>query len=189
MILLVAATQPELAGASGLAGIETLACGVGPVEAAAAVAERLARTPSVQAVLHVGIAGARRECGLQPGNLVLGARSLYCDTASHLVVRELSADPLLLATLHRACEDAPVLAIGTSADVGGTSGCDVEAMEGFGVLRAAERAGVPAIEARTIANEIEEDDRSRWHFDVALDALAHATPVLVAALHHELGRP
>ncbi len=56
-------------------------------------------------------------------------------------------DPALLAAARRALPEARVLPIGTSARVGGTSGCDVEAMEGFAVLRAAELAGVPAARA------------------------------------------
>src|SRR5919206_69607 len=54
---------------------------------------------------------------------------------------------------------------------GGTTGCEVEAMEGFGVLRAAQLAGVPAIEVRAISNEIEETDRARWRFDDAFAAI------------------
>jgi hypothetical protein len=92
------------------------------------------------------------------------------------------ASHTLLAAVRAALPDAPVLVIGTSARVGGTSGCDVEAMEGFGVLRAAQRAGVPAIEVRAISNEIEEPDRARWHFERALAAIVAATPGLVAAL-------
>jgi hypothetical protein len=88
----------------------------------------------------------------------------------------------LLAAARAAHPDAPVLVIGTSARVGGTTGCDVEAMEGFGVLRAAERAGVPALEVRAISNEVEEPDRARWHFERALAAITAATPALVAAL-------
>ena len=71
--------------------------------------------------------------------------------------------------------------IGTSARVGGTSGVDVEAMEGFAVLRAAELAGVPAVEARVISNEIDEPDRKRWRLDDALAALAGHLPRLVRA--------
>lgn len=181
MILLVAATGPELRGAPTRPDVEPLACGIGPVDAAARVAARLAMSPAISTVVHVGIAGARRETGFEPGYVVIGGSSVYHDTQSRLVERELAADPVLLAATHQALLDAPVLAIGTSADVGGTSGCDVEAMEGFGVLRAAGLAGVPAIEVRTIANEIEEDDRAKWHFDVALEALASVLPVLLEA--------
>jgi futalosine hydrolase len=71
--------------------------------------------------------------------------------------------------------------IGTSARIGGTSGVEVEAMEGFAVLRAAELAGVPAVEARVISNEIDEPDRARWRLDEALAALAETLPRLVRA--------
>lgn len=182
MLLIVAATEPELRGTVGLHAVETLVCGVGPVDAAARVAARLAREPRPSAILHVGIAGARRATGFEPGFVVLGIASSYCDTTNRFVERETAADEILLTNVHQALPDAPVLTIGTSADVGGTSGCDVEAMEGFGVLRAAALAGIPALEVRTIANEIEEQDRDRWYFDVALDALAAALPVLVAAI-------
>jgi futalosine hydrolase len=182
MLLIVAATEAELRGVDDLPGVEALACGIGPVDATGAVATRLARSPLPSALLHVGIAGARRGSDLQPGTVVVGGSSTYCDTQSRLVERELAPDAQLLATVTRTLADAPVLAIGTSADVGGTTGCDVEAMEGFGVLRAAAIAGVPAIEVRTISNEVEEPDRARWYFDEALDALAAVLPVLVAAI-------
>ena len=57
--------------------------------------------------------------------------------------------------------------IGTSARVGGSHGVDVEAMEGFAVLRACELAGVPAVEVRVVSNEIGEPDRALWRFDEA----------------------
>ena len=70
--------------------------------------------------------------------------------------------------------------IGTSARVGGAHGVDVEAMEGFAVLRACELAGVPAVEVRVVSNEIDEPDRSLWRFDDAFAALAESLPRLVA---------
>jgi hypothetical protein len=112
---------------------------------------------------------------------VIGSASVYCDTDSPLVVSRIEPDGRLLAAAREAVPDAAVLPIGTSARVGGTSGCDVEAMEGFAVLRAAAAAGVPALEVRAIANEIEEKDRARWRFDDALAALADVVPKLVAA--------
>ena len=177
-LLVVAATEPELAGATGVA---TLACGVGPVEAAAATARVLAaRRPS--AVLHVGLAGGRRGRGVAVPMLVVGCEARYCDASGALVPARVLPDPRLLACARRALPDARVLPIGTSARVGGTAGVDVEAMEGFAVLRAAELAGVPALEVRAIANEIEELDRRRWRFRDALAALAEVLPRLVAAL-------
>jgi nucleoside phosphorylase len=182
MLLIVAATEPELQGAEGLEGVETLACGVGPVDAAAMTAARLASEPRPTALLHVGIAGARRAAGLEPGMLVIGDRSTYCDTRSPLVATELHPDPVLLATATTMLPGAHVTTIGTSADVSGSHGCDVEAMEGFGVLHAATLAGVPAIEVRAVSNEIEEEDRALWRFDLGLQAIADAVPHLVAAL-------
>ena len=176
MILVVAATQRELAGADGAA---VLACGIGPVEAAAATARALAeRRPS--GLLHVGIAGAR---GVDPPRLVIGSEAVYEDAAGGaLVPARTRPDEALLTAARRALPDAQVLPIGTSARVGGTTGCPVEAMEGFAVLRAAELAGVPAVEVRAVSNAIDEPDRSRWRFDDALAALQDALPRLLAEL-------
>jgi nucleoside phosphorylase len=176
VILVVAATQRELAGAEGA---PVLACGIGPVEAAVATARTLAeQAPS--ALQHVGIAGAR---GLDVPELVIGSEAVYEDAAGGaLVPGRLQPDADLLARARRALPEARVLPIGTSARVGGTSGCSVEAMEGFAVLRAAELAGVPALEVRAVSNEIDEPDRSRWRFDDALAALDEALPRLLAAL-------
>jgi nucleoside phosphorylase len=175
VLLVVAATEREL---GAVAGAETLACGIGPVEAGAATARALAeRRPS--ALLHVGIAGAR---GLAVGRIVIGIEAVYCDLAAAIpVVDRVSPDAQLLAVLRGAFPDLPALPIGTSARVGGTaSGLQVEAMEGFAVLRAAELAGVPAVEVRVVANEIDEPDRAKWRFDDALATLTEILPRLVA---------
>jgi nucleoside phosphorylase len=55
-------------------------------------------------------------------------------------------------------------------------------MEGFGVLRAASLAGVPAIEIRAVSNEIGEQDRSRWQIAEAIDELSAVTPALLGAI-------
>jgi nucleoside phosphorylase len=180
MILVVAATARELAHGDGWEG---LCCGVGPIEAAAATAHAIAMRRPL-AVLHVGIAGARRARGLAPASLVIGAESLYCDSnvPATWAPSRVSAPAALLAAVQHALPSAPALVIGTSARVGGTVDCDVEAMEGFGVLRAAQLAGVPAIEVRAISNDIEEADRTRWHFDDAFRAITQVTPRLVAAI-------
>ena len=75
-----------------------------------------------------------------------------------------------------------MLPIATSASVGGGTSCDVEAMEGFGVLRAAELAGVPAVELRAVSNAVDEADRGRWRFDEAFAALGEAVPRALEAL-------
>ena len=176
-MLVVAATERELAH---VRGAETLVCGVGPVDAAAATARALAeRRPD--AVLHIGLAGAR---GIEPPTLVLGSESVYSDVidvgSTFPRVERVQPDVALLARVRVALPDAIVLPIATSGRVAGGSGCDVEAMEGFGVLRACALAGVPAVELRAISNDIGEADRAKWRFDDALAALADAVARVVA---------
>lgn len=184
-ILVVAATARELAPA---AGWRTLVCGVGPVEAAACTAASIAQHRPA-AILHVGIAGARRGSGVAPVSLVIGSESRYSDlsSTSDFAPRNVSPDRALVAAARRVLPDAPLLTIGTSARVGGSAYCDVEAMEGFAVLRAAQQAGVPAIEIRAISNEIEEEDRARWDFDGAFAAIVAATPALVLEFARSAG--
>ena len=180
VILVVAATERELEGADGAA---TLACGLGPVEAAAATARALAlRQPS--ALVNVGLAGAKT---LEPPALVLGSEAIYCDIAPDPGavlprVERVAPDARLLAAARRALPEAGVLPIATCAAIGGGSACEVEAMEGFAVLRAAELAGVPAVELRAVSNLVEERDRSRWRFEDALASLESALSRLLAEL-------
>jgi len=172
-ILVVAATARELVD---VRGARSLLCGIGPVEAAVATAHALAeKRPS--AVLHVGIAGAR---GLEPLTLVLGTEAVYCDAAGPLVPALVPPDAHLLARLRESFPEAVLRPIATSARVGGSGELEVEAMEGFAVLRACELAGVPAVEARVISNEIGEPDRALWRFEDAFARLAELLPRLVA---------
>ena len=179
VLLVVAATDRELAF---VRDADTLCCGVGPVDAAASTARALA-TQRHDAVLHVGLAGAR---GVEPPALVLGAESVYSDVidpASRFPrVERLEPDAALLARARAALRGALVLPIATSGRVTGGTGCDVEAMEGFGVLRACALAGVAAVELRCISNRVEEQDRATWRFDDALAALEEAVARLVPAL-------
>jgi futalosine hydrolase len=180
VILVVAATERELAGIDGAVG---LVCGIGPVEAAAATARALA-TETPTAVVNVGIAGAKT---LEPSALVLGSEALYCDIVADPGavmprVDRVLPDAALLDAAHKALPDAYVSPIATCAAIGGGTACEVEAMEGFAVLRAAQLAGVPAVELRCVSNLVDERDRSRWRFDDALAALAAAVPRLLAEL-------
>ena len=173
-VLLVAATEQELTGHDGLV------CGIGPVEAAAATARALA-VREWAAVLHVGVAGGR---GLVPGALVIGQEAVYCDLAAAIrLVDRVAPDARLVAVAREVLPAAPVLPIGTSAAVGRVADAfAVEAMEGFGVLRAAALAGVPAVEVRAISNEIGEPDRRRWRIAEAIETLSIAVPGLLARI-------
>jgi nucleoside phosphorylase len=177
VLLVVAATKRELAF---VRGAETLCCGVGPVDAAARTALALGER-NVTAVLHIGIAGART---IDAPALVLGSEAVYCDVIDEgstfpRVTRALP-DAALLAVAREALPEAHVVPISTTGKIGG--GSDVEAMEGFGVLRAAQLAGVPAVELRGISNAVDEPDRAKWRFDDAFallaDAVARVVPVL-----------
>ena len=170
-MLVVAATERELAH---VRGADTFACGIGPVEAALQTARVVAeRRPD--AVLHVGIAGAR---GIEPPALVLGSESVYCDVVdpSSLLKRieRIEPDAEFFARVRAALPEALVLPIATAGTVGGGIECDVEAMEGFGVLRACALAGVPAVELRAISNAPDEADRGKWSFEDAFAALGDA---------------
>jgi nucleoside phosphorylase len=173
-VLLIAATRRELDGRDGLV------CGIGPVEAAAATARALA-LESYDAVLHVGVAGGR---GLALESLVIGSTAVYCDLAAAIpLVDRVDADARLVEAAREALPRSPVLPIATSAAVGDRhEGSSVEAMEGFGVLRAAALAGVPALEVRAISNEIGEPDRTRWRIGGAIAVLSIAVPGLLARI-------
>lgn len=184
VLLLVAATQGELCGRDGLV------CGVGPVEAAAATARALALR-SFDAVLHVGLAGGRE---LEPGTVVVGSEAVYCDLDAHwpVIERATPTAELVEAALH-ALPGAVPLPVHTSAAVGAASntvlqGPLVEAMEGFGVLRAATLASVPAVEVRVVSNTIGEPDRVRWEIARGLAVLDETIPRLAAALESVTAR-
>jgi futalosine hydrolase len=175
----VAATERELAF---VRGVDTLCCGIGPVEAALQTFQALVeRRPA--AVLHIGIAGAAH---LEPPTLVLGSEAVYCDVidpSSTLPrVTRVKPDARLLAAARQFLPNAEVLPIATCGRVGGGAQLPVEAMEGFGVLRAAGVAGIPAVELRAISNSPDEADRDRWRFDDAFGALAIAVKRLVDGL-------
>lgn len=173
-LLLVAATEPELGGNEGLV------CGVGPVEAAAVTARAIV-LERPRFVVNVGLAGGR---GLAPGTLVVGTEAVYRDLLAGVpVVDRTEPEPELLARVSAALPGARMLPIVTSATVGGGDGsAEVEAMEGFPVLRACALSDVPAVEVRAISNEIGEADRLRWDIPGALQALAAAIPIVVSTL-------
>jgi futalosine hydrolase len=116
--------------------------------------------------------------------VIVGERACYTD----LVVpaewgpKEVAPNGGLLEAVQCCLPEARTLPIATTARVGGSHGCDVEGMEGFAVLRAAARAGIPAVEVRVISNDIEEEDRGRWHFAEAFAAVHRLTPQLVEAI-------
>jgi futalosine hydrolase len=181
VIMVVAATELEAALVEpGRARV--VVCGIGPVEAALATARALAaETPD--AVLQIGIAGART---LPNAAIAVGTEAVYCDVIDPQAriprVERVAPDARLLAAARRALPDAHALPIGTTGRVGGGEDCEVEAMEGFAVLRAAAVAGVPALELRAVSNAVAETDRGAWRIDEALEALRAVLPIALEAV-------
>jgi len=173
VILVLAATEAELGEVAG-----GRVCGVGPVDAAANAAAAIAEArPS--GVLNVGIAGSRAFDGPR---FVVGSDAVYADADDpRWIPLHAAPDERLVAAARRALPDAVVAPIATSARVGG-SGAEIEAMEGYAVLRAAALAGVPAVEVRVLSNAIGEPDRARWRFADARELLASELPGLLEEL-------
>jgi hypothetical protein len=97
-------------------------------------------------------------------------------------VERVQAAPELVSAAQRVLPDARVLPIATCGRVGGGIAFDVEAMEGFAVLRAAQLAAVPAVEIRAISNAVHHADRSLWQIEDALAELAKGMARLIPEL-------
>jgi hypothetical protein len=84
----------------------------------ARIPPHLAHRPD--AILHLGIAGARRASGLQIGDVVIGTLSQYSDLAAAVpTTRTIEPDADLLERIGVLLPDAHRLPIATSAYVGG----------------------------------------------------------------------
>lgn len=183
MILVTCAVGKELAFFRPHPHVEMLVTGVGPVEAAACLSRALAQS-SYDLVISAGIAGAF-EGSAQLGdgvvvsdemlelNLETGAPISLPDGAS--VVNRAQSDLTLVDRLvelgFRAVRGVTVprvTATDESAARLAAFGVGVETMEGFAVLRAAEIAGVAAVEVRGISNIVCDRRYSRWDFDAGV---------------------
>jgi len=189
LILVVCAVERELRYWKPHPHVEMLVTGIGPVEAAAATARVLA-TSKPQYVVNAGIGGGFG------GRAAIGdAFAIETDYFAELGIEGTTAVPALPggARLVAQADSDPALveaARGIGARVGNaitvatitaTSGraedlamrfeAEVEAMEGFSVLRCAALAGVPAIELRGISNVVGPREHSGWDFDAGARAV------------------
>jgi len=200
VILVVCAVAGELQDFAR-AGVTVLETGVGPVDAALATSRALARA-TYRAVVNAGIGGGFRgratvgdlviieseqyvELGREDGEpLILpGGRTLATSVAS---------DAALLATARGALPDAAFGAGITSATITTSDARaatlnaryapSVESMEGFAVLHAAARAGVPAIEVRGISNLVGDRATSGWDFRSGSAAALRGLDALLAVI-------
>jgi futalosine hydrolase len=187
VILLAVAVQAELGFWQPREDVTTLVTGVGPVEASCALAEALAHR-RYRIVVNAGLAGAfDGAAGIGDGvvvgedvfelNLESGA-PLALPAGTGLVERARS-DPALVAAL--CAKGFPVMRGITVARVTSSEatalrmarelGAQVESMEGFAALRAAERAGIAGIEVRGISNRCGPRETSGWDFAAGIAGL------------------
>ncbi|MEU8561856.1 futalosine hydrolase [Streptomyces cyaneofuscatus] len=191
---------------------DVLAGGAGPAAAAAAAAFALASSAShpYGLVVSAGIGG-----GFAPaaplGSLVVASDIVAADLGAEtpdgfLPVTALGfgrdrfvTPPALVREVAAATGAAPgpVLTVSTvtgtaartAALLAAHPGALAEAMEGFGVAEAAERAGVPVLELRAVSNTVGPRDRAAWRISDALAALTEAfgksAPVLEGWNRHD----
>lgn len=198
-ILVVCALAGELDGFVCPLGTEILTCGVGPVEAAAATAHALARG-AFEAVVNAGIAGVFAGRGAVGDAFVVGEETLadfgleggtpltlpdgaaprqHVRAASGLVE---AAGRTTLPLARGLTVSAVTSTERTARRLRETYGADIESMEGFAVLRAAELAGIPAIEVRGISNIVGDRTRAQWDFRAGSRAAVGALRTLLAVL-------
>lgn len=175
--------------------VEMLVTGVGSIEAAASVARALAQSP-YDLVINAGVAGAFAggpgigegvvvaeesiELGLETG------QSLALPEGARTIDRVSSDFRLLDRVVERGFGSVRGLTVSQVTATDATAerlaqlGVQIESMEGFAVLRAAEMAGVRAIEVRGISNYVCDRTRSQWNFAAGVRGLEHVLTTLLA---------
>lgn len=192
MILLACAVESELRFWKRRAGVETIATGVGPVEAAAAIATALAGG-RYELLVSAGIAGVFGDAAQIGDGVVVATETMTIALEGgepialpngERTIEETHSDPALVRSLQtagfaalRGVTVASVTSTDASAKALAARGAQVETMEGFAALRAAERAGVAAIEIRGISNRCGERARSGWDFAAGISGLERIAAV------------
>ena len=194
MILLACAVGGELGFWEDRSDVTTLVTGVGPVEASCALAAAL-RERDYELVINAGLAGAfdgacgigdgvvvsedRLELDLEDGTplkLPRGERTVQTAHSDSVLAERLAARGFPLVRGVTVCR---VTSSETTARrLAAAVGAQVESMEGFAALRAAERAGVPAIELRGISNRCGDRASSGWDFAAGVAGLQRVTNAL-----------
>lgn len=198
MILLTCAVPTELDWLGSRAGTEVLVTGVGPIDAAARVARALAQR-SYDMVINAGIAGAFPGAASVGDGVVVGEEliELELETGARLslpdgvlIADRIPCDSHLIEAitalgfpLVRGITVSRVTATAATAARLRDRGAEIETMEGFSVLRAAQFAGVPAIEVRGISNYVGDRDKSEWDFSAGLLGLRRVLNATLDLLH------
>ncbi|HYL27810.1 MAG TPA: futalosine hydrolase [Candidatus Nitrosotalea sp.] len=194
MILLCSAVEAELAFWKPRPDVERIVTGVGPVEAACALAAALVQRP-YRLVVNAGLAGAFEgaaaigdgvvvaedaiELGLETGApiaLPSGAKLVDEARSTAGFVEQLRAQgfPVLRGVTVSRVTSSEATANRLASELS----AQVETMEGFAALRAAELAGVPAIELRGISNRCGDRALSGWNFGAGVAGLRRIVEAL-----------
>ncbi|MBV8374196.1 MAG: hypothetical protein JO302_01695 [Candidatus Eremiobacteraeota bacterium] len=179
MILLTCAVRNELAFWKARKDVELLVTGVGPVEAACSISHALAQQ-RYRLLVNAGIGGAFDGAAQIGDGVVVAHDALELDLESgnplelpnsETVVDRAYSDPKLVAAVQglgfAVLAGITVTRVTASEETArrlAADGARTESMEGFAALRSAERAGIPAIELRGIANRVGARERSDWNF-------------------------
>ena len=198
MILLVSAVAKELDWLGPRAGVEVLIGGVGPVDAASRVARALAQK-RYDLVIGAGIAGAFRGVANVGDGVVIGEEiiDLNLETGERIVLPDgaviadrVPADAQLIEAITalgfpqvRGITVTQVTSTDATAERLRQRGAEVETMEGFAILRAAQLAGVPAVGIRGISNIVGDRDKSEWNFEAGLTGLRRTLNATLDLLH------
>jgi len=198
LILIACAVGKELSFFRSLPHVEMLVTGVGPVEAAASVSRALAQSP-YELVISAGIAGAF-EGAAEIGEGVVVSEEIFevdLETGTPLALpdgarvidragSDLSLVDRLVELGFRSVRGVTVPRVTATDDTAArlsAVGVGIESMEGFAVLRAAEIAGVPAIEVRGISNLVCDRARSGWNFEAGVAGTEKVLNALLSLVH------
>ena len=196
-VLAICATHFERARIALPENVRTVVCGVGPVEAAARTAAALVGE-AYDLVLNIGIAGAfEGRAAIGEGCVVAAdfieldrenGEALRLPPGDHLYPRAQS-DPSLVEMLaasgvaqRTGVTVSRVTTEASTCERLSALGAEIESMEGFAVLRAAEIAHVRALQLRGISNIVGPRAAENWNVEAAFAALADATHRLFAAV-------
>lgn len=164
-VLFVAALEEESAGLPE--HVEILHVGVGKVQAAAALARRLATGPSVDLVVNIGTAGA-----LQPRTVgevlevgVVHQHDFDQAGVSAFVGRELPGGPIELpgpdgATARLATGDRIV--VGSDDRSALAASADLVDMEGYAIASVCDRLDVPVWLVKAVSDSADEQATVSW---------------------------
>lgn len=198
-ILIVCAVPEEAeaieAGRSLRHELDVLVSGVGPTAAAAATARTIAENGHMgrayDVVVNVGICGAFKGRA-KIGDVLIATDSVAAELGVALPWRFQPIDEIGYGTNRIGCNTVLTVAmegvrgeILTLASITGSDGLAAnlahrhpeavgEAMEGFGVATAAQQAGLPFAEIRTVSNYVGDREVEHWDWGGALKSLTGA---------------